>query len=75
MINMQSIAKIERKKEVFKLSNEELLSREWVDKIKSEVENGNKVEFTYINSIFSLKTYYISDDNKKGELVNGDENE
>jgi hypothetical protein len=70
---MQSIAKIERKKEIFKLSNDELLSGEWFDKIKSELEKGNKVEFTYINSIFSLKTYFISDDNKKGELIKGDE--
>ena len=71
---MQSIAKVERKKEIFKLSPEELLEGEWVDKIKDEIKQGNKVEFTYINSIFSLRTYFINED-KKGELLKGGRDE
>jgi hypothetical protein len=58
---MQSIAKVERKKEIFKLTTDEISKGEWFEKIKEEVNKGNNVEFTYINSIFTLRTYFITE--------------
>lgn len=64
---MQSIAKVERKKEVFRVTSEELCGDEWAKKIRDEIKKGNSVEFTYINSVLTLRTYFITEQ-EKGEL-------
>ncbi len=64
---MQSIAKVERKKEIFRITNEEICENEWVEKIRDEIKKGNSVEFKYMNSVLTLWTYFITEQ-EKGEL-------
>ena len=44
----------EREKRVYKLSKEDFLKGEWLDKVRDLAEGHDKIEMRYINGILSI---------------------